>query len=141
MEHKIIYVFVKTDLLLDPGMTYRDAYDIEYERVPKTVVSTYLCGGLPLFDAVGGVGIGIPKPATSAQSHTRVSNALHPNVSAKPPVQMKISRMPLPTNAAKVGETTNCLKLPGYETEDDTIALPVLCSMLKQTLGADIDAL
>ena len=106
VEHKIIYVFVKTDLLLDPGMTYRDAYDIEYERVPKTVVSTYLCGGLPLFDAISGVGVGIPKPATSAQSHTRASNIPHPNLSARPHAQMTISGMPLPTNAAKVGEKT-----------------------------------
>ena len=91
-------------------MTYRDAYDIEYKKVPKTIVSTYLCSGLPLFDAVGGVGVGIA--TTSAQSHTHVSNAQHPNVSAKPPAQMTISGMPLPINAAKVGE--KIVHLGGY---------------------------
>ena len=72
----------------------------------KTIVSTYLSGGLPLFDAVGGVNVGIPNLATSAQSQTWLSNAQHPNVSAKTLAQMNISGMPLPTNAAKVGEKT-----------------------------------
>ena len=42
-DHKIVYAFLRIDLLLDPEMTYRDAYDIEYEKVSRTIVSTYLC--------------------------------------------------------------------------------------------------
>ena len=48
-----MYVFLKTNIILDPKVVYKDRYDIEYIRVPKEVVKTYHFGGLPLYDAIG----------------------------------------------------------------------------------------
>ena len=58
----MMYVFLKTNIILDPKVVYKDRYDIEYIRVPKEVVKTYHFGGLPLYDAIGQVRIVEPKP-------------------------------------------------------------------------------
>ena len=50
-----MYFFLKTNIILEPEVVYMDRYYIEYVKVPKEVVSTYFFGGLPLFDAIGGV--------------------------------------------------------------------------------------
>ena len=47
-EHKVVYVFLKTNLLLDLEVIYKDKHNIEYVRVPKEIVSTCHFGGLPL---------------------------------------------------------------------------------------------
>ena len=64
-EHKVVYVFLKTNLLLDLEVIYKDNYNIEYMRVPKETLSTYHFCGLPMFDAIGGVKI--VEPAMSVQ--------------------------------------------------------------------------
>ena len=52
-KKKMMYVFLKTNIILDPKVAYKDRYDIEYIRVPKEVVKTYHFGGIPLYDAIG----------------------------------------------------------------------------------------
>ena len=52
-KKKMMYVFLKTNIILDPAVVYKDTYNIEYIRVPKEVVQTYHFGGLPLYDAIG----------------------------------------------------------------------------------------
>ena len=51
-KKKMMYVFLKTNIILDPKVVYKDKYDNEYTRVPRKVVQTYHFGGLPLYDAV-----------------------------------------------------------------------------------------
>ena len=55
IKHKVVYVFLNTNLILNLEVIYKDRYDIEYVRVPRDMVSIYYFGGLPLFDAIGGV--------------------------------------------------------------------------------------
>ena len=62
MEKKAMYVFFKTNIILDLEVVYKDRYSIEYTRVPKEVVQTYHFGGLPLYNAIGQVRIVEPKP-------------------------------------------------------------------------------
>ena len=52
IEKKVMHIFLKTNIILDPKVVYRDHYNIEYIKVPKEVVSTYYFGGLPLYDAI-----------------------------------------------------------------------------------------
>ena len=52
MEKKVMHVFLKTSIILDPKVVYKDSYNIEYTRVPKEVVQTYHYGGIPLYDAI-----------------------------------------------------------------------------------------
>ena len=52
-KKKMMYFFLKTNIILDLEVVYKDRYNIEYIRVPKEVVQTYHFGGLPLFDAIG----------------------------------------------------------------------------------------
>ena len=52
-KKKMMYVFLKTNIILDLEVIYKDRYDIEYTRVPKEVFQTYHFGGLPLYDAIG----------------------------------------------------------------------------------------
>ena len=54
-EKKMMYVFLKTNIILDLEVVYKDKYDNEYTRVPKEVVQTYHFGGLPLYNAIGQV--------------------------------------------------------------------------------------
>ena len=57
----MMYVFLKTNIILDPEIVYGDRYNIEYIKAPnKEVVSTYYFGGLPLYDAIGRVKTSIP---------------------------------------------------------------------------------
>ena len=53
IEKKVINFFLKTNIILDPKVVYKDIYNIDYTRVPKEVVQTYHFGGLPLYDAIG----------------------------------------------------------------------------------------
>ena len=55
MENKVMYIFLKSNIILNPEVVYRDQYNIEYVKVPKEVVSTYYFGGLPLYNAIGQV--------------------------------------------------------------------------------------
>ena len=48
-----MYVFLKTNIILDLEVVYKGRYDIEYTQIPKEVVQTYHFGGLPLYDAIG----------------------------------------------------------------------------------------
>ena len=41
IEKKMKYVFLKTNIILDPEVVYKYKYDNEYTRVPKEVVQTY----------------------------------------------------------------------------------------------------
>ena len=52
-EKKVMYVFLKTNIILDLEVIYKDRYNIEYTRVPKEVVQTYHFQGLPLYNAIG----------------------------------------------------------------------------------------
>ena len=52
-KKKMMYVFLKTNIILDPEVVYKDRYNIEYVRVPKEVIQPYFFGGLPLYDAIG----------------------------------------------------------------------------------------
>ena len=47
-KKKMMYVFLKTNIILDLEVFYKDKYDNEYTRVPKEVVQTYHFGKLPL---------------------------------------------------------------------------------------------
>ena len=52
-KNKVMYVFFKTNIILDLEVLYKDRYNIEYTRVPKEVLQTYHFRGLPLYDVVG----------------------------------------------------------------------------------------
>ena len=52
-EKKVMYVFLKTNIILDPKFVYKDRHNIEYMRVPKEIVQSYHFGGLPLYDTIG----------------------------------------------------------------------------------------
>ena len=59
----MMYVFLKTNIILDLEVVYKDKYDNEYTRVPKEVVQTYHFGGLPLYNSIGRVRTVEPKPS------------------------------------------------------------------------------
>ena len=61
-KKKVMYVFIKTNIILDPKVVYKDKYNIEYTRVPKEIVQTYHFGGLPLYNAIGRVRAVAPEP-------------------------------------------------------------------------------
>ena len=52
-KKKMMYVFLKTNIILDLEVVYTDKYNIEYIRVPNEVVQAYHFRGLPLYDAIG----------------------------------------------------------------------------------------
>ena len=53
IEKKMMYVFLRTNIILDLEVVCKDRYNNEYTRVPKEVVQTYHFGGLPLYNAIG----------------------------------------------------------------------------------------
>ena len=68
IEKKMMFVFLKTNIILDLEVVYKDKYNNEYTRVPKEVVQTYHFGGLPLYNAIGQVRIVEPKPSIQSLS-------------------------------------------------------------------------
>ena len=99
-DKKVMYVFLKTNIILDPKVVYKDRYDIEYLRVPKEVVQTYHFGGLPLYDAIGQVRTVVPETSTHSlpkemSTHTAVK-------SRRDQVSTALG-VPLPTSNTKIG--------------------------------------
>ena len=52
IEKKMMYAFLKTNIILDLEVVYKDRYNNEYTRVPKEVVQSYHFGGLPFHNAI-----------------------------------------------------------------------------------------
>ena len=69
-DKKVMYVFLKKDLISDSEVVYLDRFNNEHIKVPtKEVVSTYYFGGLPLLEAFGGAQKLVPD--ASVHSHPR----------------------------------------------------------------------
>ena len=99
-EKKVMYVFLKKNIILDPKIIYKDRYNIEYTRVPKETVQTYHFGGLPLYDAIGQTRTIAPEPSILSQPQeesrpTTMENGKKPTSATH--------KTPLPTNTMKVG--------------------------------------
>ena len=124
IEHKVVYIFRKTNLILDPEVIYKDRYGIEYVRVPKEIVSTYYYGGLPLFDVIGGVRAA--KPALSAQSHPQVRNFHQPNCECETPKKASVLRHSVANQCDKNKGENN--KMQGY-TEQNNSHCQIRCYM------------
>ena len=101
-KKKVMYVFLKTNIILDPKFIYRDRYNIEYIKVPKELVSTYYFGGgLLLYNALGQVRMLVPKPSIQSLPKEVSRKTMSKNGRDPTPTSHKV---PLPTSTTKVGE-------------------------------------
>ena len=102
IEKKMMYVFLKTNIILDLEVVYKDKYSNEYTRVPKEVVQTYhFFGELPLYNAIGQVRTVEPKP--NIQSLLRENSRQTMTRNKRDPTSVT-QGVPLPTSTIKVGE-------------------------------------
>ena len=99
-EKKVMYVFLKTNIIIDLEVVYKDRYNIEYTRVPKEVVQTYHFGGSPLYNTIGKVRTTAPEP--SIQSLPREDSRQTTTKSGREPTFITHG-IPLPTRTTKVG--------------------------------------
>ena len=99
----MMYVFLKTNIILDLEVIYKNKYNIEYIRVPKEVVQTYHFGGLPLFDAIGRERVAAPKPNIQSLPKENSRQTTMGNGRDFAPITHGI---PMPTSNMKVGKGT-----------------------------------
>ena len=131
-KKKMMYVFLKTNIILDPKVVYKDKYNNEYTRVPKEVVQTYHFGGLPLYDAIGQVRTMEPKP--NIQSLPRENSRQTMTRNKRDPTSIT-QGVPLPTSTVKVGEGLG-FNGENPSTRRSTTPHPSMGTTFHETMGA-----
>ena len=101
INRNVMYIFIKTNIILEPKIVYLERYNIKNAKVPKEIVSIYYFGGWTLFDAIGRVKNSMLEVSVHSHPKEIAKKIVSGNAKIQEPMWAGI---PLPTNTTKVGE-------------------------------------